>query len=51
MREGHRWSTIFEPDTRRQLVYWAHVRERISEVYDQQWAVDYKLRSISAAPA
>lgn len=51
IREGHRWSAVFEPDTRGQLVYWAHVRERISEVYDQQWASDFKLRSMCAAPA
>ena len=51
INDGHRWSAVFEPDTRGQLVYWAHVRERISEVYDQQWATDYKLRSMYVAPA
>ncbi|MGY5210055.1 hypothetical protein [Nocardia gipuzkoensis] len=51
LEDGHRWSAIFEPDTQGQLVYWAHVRERISEVYDQQWASDFKLRSMCTAPA
>lgn len=48
---GHRWSAVFEPDTQGQLVYWAHVRERISEVYDQQWTQDFKLRSMWVAPS
>ncbi|MEV0292051.1 hypothetical protein [Nocardia sp. NPDC050710] len=51
IKEGRRWSAVFEPDTRGQLVYWAHVRERISEVYDQQWASDSKLRSMCVTPA
>ncbi|MGH3566962.1 MAG: hypothetical protein ACRDRH_13205 [Pseudonocardia sp.] len=51
IKEGHRWSAVFEPDARGQLVYWAHVRERIAEVYDQQWASDFKLRSMCVAPA
>ena len=46
INEGLRWSAVFEPDNQGQLVYWAHVRERISEIYDQQWAGDYKLRSM-----
>jgi hypothetical protein len=49
--EGHRWSAVFEPDREGQLVYWAHVRERISEVYDEMWAVDMKLRAMCAVPA
>lgn len=49
--DGHRWSAVFEPDEQNQLVYWAHVRERITEVYDEMWAVDFKLRSMYAVPA
>jgi hypothetical protein len=49
--DGHRWSGVFEPDAQGQLVYWAHVRERISEVYDQMWASDFKLRALCVAPA
>lgn len=48
---GHRWSAVFEPDGEGQLVYWAHVRERISEVYDQQWAQNRKIRAMWVAPA
>jgi hypothetical protein len=48
---GHRWSGAFEPDAQGQLVYWAHVRERISEVYDEMWVQDYKLRALCVAPA
>lgn len=44
--DGHRWSAVFEPDQQNQLVYWAHVRERIGEVYDEMWAQDFKLRSM-----
>ena len=49
--DGQRWSAVFEPDEQDQLVYWAHVRERITEVYDQMWASDFKLRAMCAVPA
>jgi hypothetical protein len=49
--DGHRWSAVFEPDRQGQLVYWAHVRERISEVYDEMWAIDLKLRAMCVVPA
>lgn len=48
---GHRWTALFEPDPAGQLVFWAHVRERITEVYDEQWAQDSKLRSMCVVSA
>jgi hypothetical protein len=48
---GHLWSAVFEPDEQNQLVDWAHVRECITEVYDEMWAFDFKLRTMCAVPA
>lgn len=48
---GHRWSAVFEPDAAGQLVYWAHVRERILEIYNETWAIDFKLRAMWVVPA
>jgi hypothetical protein len=48
---GHRWSAVFEPDNQNQLVYWAHVRERITEVYDEMWGIDFKVRALWVVPA
>jgi hypothetical protein len=51
LSSGHRWSALFEPDAANQLVYWAHVRERIGEVYDEMWAIDFKLRGMCVVSA
>ncbi|HYR29934.1 MAG TPA: hypothetical protein VEU30_15805 [Thermoanaerobaculia bacterium] len=48
---GHRWTALFEREPSPQVVYWAHVRERITEVYDAMWKEGMKLRGMCVVRA
>ncbi|MFT3776325.1 MAG: hypothetical protein QM820_64090 [Minicystis sp.] len=47
---GMSYSGVWDPDPRGQLVLWLHVRERISEVYDEMWWQGFRLRSLHTIP-